>query len=76
MRANDRRHWVDEAEKAGVVADSMEVRKALMTLVKAGEITLTEVQKELRKIKRNAKANGKVTRNQAFHGRRPPKEAP
>lgn len=54
------------AEKNGEVADSMEVRKALILRMEAGEITLDEVQKELKKIKRDAKKNGKVTRNQVF----------
>lgn len=56
-------------EAAGNVADSMEVRIAIMERIKAGEITLEEGQKELARIKRTAKAAGKITRNQAFNGR-------
>ena len=52
-----------EAEAKGQVADSMEVRKALMARVESGEITLVEAQAELAKIKHGAKAAGKVTRN-------------
>lgn len=57
-----------EADAGGQVADSMEVRKALMERVHKGEITLEEAQAELAKIKRGAKAAGKVTRSQAFRG--------
>ena len=57
------------AEDKGRVADSIEVRKALMQKVHSGERTLASVQKELAKIKRNAKKDGKITRNQAFNGR-------
>lgn len=59
------------AEKDGVVADSHEVRLALIARMKAGELTLDQVQAELKRIQRTAKASGKVTRNQAFLGRRP-----
>jgi tryptophan synthase alpha subunit len=60
-----------EAEAAGQVADSMEVRLAIVAKIKAGEITLEEGQKELKRLIRNAKANGQITRNQAFLGRMP-----
>lgn len=53
-------------ETAGVVADSMEVRIALMNRVHAGEITLEAAQAELAKIKRAAKSKGLITRNQSF----------
>lgn len=59
---------VKSAEASGRVADSMEVRMAIMARVHAGEITLQEGQAELQRIKRGAKAAGKVTRNQAFRG--------
>ena len=58
-----------EAEKAGRVADSLDVRMALMERVRLGEITLKSAQDELAKIKRTAKRNGQITRNQAFLGR-------
>ena len=57
------------AEDAGRVADSLEVRKGLIERMKAGEITFDEMQTELRKIKRNAKKNGQVTRSQAYRGK-------
>jgi len=66
--AMDKRAAVNKAENDGVVADSMDVRLALMEQVKSGEKTLAEVQTELKKIKREAKKNGMVTRSQAFNG--------
>jgi hypothetical protein len=64
--ASDKRRAVNEAEANGQVADSMDVRRALMVRVYAKEITLLEAQEELKKIKRAAKKNGMVTRSQAF----------
>lgn len=55
-----------KAEASGQIADSMEVRTALMERVHKGEITLEAAQAELKRIKRGAKAAGKVTRSQAF----------
>jgi hypothetical protein len=57
---------IKDCESDGVVADNMDVRTKLMEQVRSGEKTLDEVQKELRKIQRDAKKNGKITRNQAF----------
>jgi hypothetical protein len=66
---NKARHdAMNQAEAEGRVADSLEVRMALMKRVKTGEITLEQAQTELKKIKRGAKKAGKVTRNQAFRG--------
>ncbi len=62
----DKRQNVKQCEDDGVVADSTEVRMALMAKVQSGECTLQEVQAELKKIKRNAKKNGQITKNQAF----------
>ena len=62
----DKRENVKRCEKEGIVADNTEVRMALMAKVRSGECTLEEVQAELKKIKRNAKKNGQITRNQAF----------
>ena len=64
--SQDKRANVKKCEEDGIIADSIEVRMALMDQVKNGEKTLEEVQKELAKIKRNAKKSGKITRNQAF----------
>jgi hypothetical protein len=55
-----------KAEAAGIVADSTDVRKALMARFYSGELTLEQVQSELKRIKRGAKAQGKITRDQAF----------
>lgn len=60
---------VKAAESQGMVADSMEVRIALMEQVHRGERTLEDAQAELKRIKRNAKKNGQITRNQAYTGR-------
>ncbi len=54
------------AEDAGKVADSLEVRMALMKRVHDGELTLEEAQDELSRIKRNAKKNGQITRSKAY----------
>jgi len=55
------------AEKAGQVADSGEVRLALMQRVQKGEITLADAQAQLKKIKAGAKKAGLITRSQAFN---------
>jgi hypothetical protein len=62
----EKKNAVKEAEKSGIVADSMDVRLALMARVDAGEITLEQAQAELKKIKAGAKKAGKVTRAQAY----------
>lgn len=53
-------------EAEGKVADSMDVRRALIAKMHAGEMTLAEVQAELAKIRRGAKKAGKTTRAQAY----------
>jgi hypothetical protein len=62
----EKRRAMNKAEDAGEVADSIEVRHQLLEKVRKGEATLEEIQSELRKIKRNAKKNGLITRSQAF----------
>lgn len=64
--AIEKRQAVKVAEASGHVADSMNVRMALMERVRSGEITLEKAQSELKKIKAGAKKSGKVTRAQAF----------
>lgn len=64
--ALEKRQNVKDAEANGRVADSMEVRKALMARVHSGEITLDVAQAELARIKRGAKAAGMTTRARAF----------
>lgn len=63
-----RRAWQKQAESEGRVADSMEVRLAIMDRFHNGEITLEEAQTEVMRLKRGAKRNGQITRNQAFRG--------
>ena len=65
----ERRDAQRQAEADGKVADSMDVRLALMDRFHKGEITLEEAQAQLKKIKSAAKRNGQITRNQAFTGR-------
>lgn len=67
-RVQEQRADLKNAEASGRVADSLEVRKALMERVHKGEITLEAAQAELAKIKRGAKKAGMVTRNQAYRG--------
>jgi len=62
----EKREEVKRSEAAGEVADSMDVRLALMERVHSGEITLSQAQAELKKIKSGAKLAGKITREQAF----------
>jgi hypothetical protein len=64
--AIEKRQFVKDAEANGEVADSKEVRLALMRKVHAGEITLEQAQAELKRIKSGAKASGKMTRAQAY----------
>jgi hypothetical protein len=54
------------ADDAGLVADSKEVRMALVRRMEAGEITLAQLQDELAAIKRGAKKHGLTTRSKAF----------
>jgi polysaccharide deacetylase 2 family uncharacterized protein YibQ len=67
----ERKQWLRNAEAAGQVADSLAVRVALIERMRAGELTLEQVQKELKRIKRNAKRNGQVTRAKAYWGHTP-----
>jgi hypothetical protein len=68
-RVEAQKSALKKAEAEGRVADSLEVRTALMERVHKGEITLEQAQAEFKRIKRGAKAAGKVTRAGAFrHG--------
>jgi hypothetical protein len=62
----DKRRALNDAENSGIVADSLDVRMALIKRMEAGEMTLAQVQEELKKIKRNAKKNGHLTRSQVW----------
>jgi len=64
--AMDKQKAVENAENNCTIADSVDVRRKLLEQVKSGEKTLKQAQSELAKIKRNAKRNGKQTRNQVF----------
>ena len=61
-----KRRSVNEADAAGQVCDSMEVRMALIARMNAGELTLEQVQAELKRIKREGKKQGVPTRAQVF----------
>jgi hypothetical protein len=65
-RVEAQKDALKKAEASGQIADSMEVRQALMERVHKGEITLEAAQAELKRIKRDAKTSGKLTRAQAF----------
>lgn len=64
--STEKHRAMNKAEEDGQVADSMEVRHQLLEKVRRGEATLEQIQAELKKIKRNAKKNGMITRSQAF----------
>lgn len=64
--ALDKRRAMEASEAAGEVADSGEVRMALMKRIYSGEITPDQALAELKRIKAGAKKAGKVTRSQAF----------
>ncbi|MND23309.1 hypothetical protein D3C76_274390 [compost metagenome] len=65
-RRLDKRVALQIAEEQGVVADSTEFRQALVAKLQSGEMTLDQVQEELRKVKREAEKNGKKTRAQIW----------
>lgn len=65
-RRVDKRVALQIAEEQGIVADSTELRQALVAKLQSGEMTLQQVQDELRKVKREAKKNGKKTRSQIW----------
>ena len=62
FRAKDKNDAVRKSEADGKVADSLDVRVALIERMKSGELTLEQVQAMLKKIKANAKRDGKTTR--------------
>ena len=65
-RRLDKRVALQIAEEQGVVADSTEFRQVLVAKLQSGDMTLSQVQEELRKVKRDAKRNGKKTRAQIW----------
>lgn len=60
--ALDKKRAVEAADKSGLIADSTDVRLALMKRFHDGEITLAQAQAELKKIKASAKKMGLSTR--------------
>ena len=62
----EKRAAVKDAEASGQVADSMDVRRALIDRMHKGEITLAEAQAQLKTIQSGAKRAGLLTRAQAF----------
>lgn len=66
IRRREKFNAIREAESSGEIADSMDVRKALMQRVHTGEITLAEAQAQLKKIKLGASKAGKTTRAKVF----------
>jgi hypothetical protein len=62
----EKRAAVTRAEAAGDVADSMEVRLAIVARMDAGEITHAEALVELKRIKAGASKAGKTTRARAW----------
>ena len=65
-RRLDKRVALQIAEEQGLVADSSEFRASLVAKVHAGEMTIEQVQAELRRVKREAKKNGMKTRDQIW----------
>jgi len=57
---------VHAAEAAGEVADSMEVRRAIVERMKAGELTLEQAQAELKRLRAGATKAGKTTRSRVW----------
>ncbi|KTC33747.1 hypothetical protein AO265_35830 [Pseudomonas sp. ABAC61] len=62
----DKRVALQIAEEQGIVADSSALRASLVAKIHAGEMTIEQVQAELRKVKREAKKNGLRTRDQIW----------
>ncbi len=61
---------VKATEEAGEVADSMNVRKQILARVHAGELTPSEAQAELARIKRGAAKRGQKTRSSVYRNGR------
>lgn len=61
-----RRDALKKAEASGEVADSHAVRMTLVEKMHAGEMTLEQVQAELRRIQRSAKHRGLKTRDDFY----------
>ena len=64
--SREKRQAVNDAEASGILCDGMEVRLALVARMKAGELTPEQMLAELKRIKREGKKAGKLTRAQVF----------
>jgi hypothetical protein len=62
----EKRIHVKSCEERGEIADSQAARIELLKRVKSGELTLDEMQAELKSIKRDAKKNGQKTKAKAW----------
>lgn len=65
-RRLDKRVALKIAEEQDLVADSTALRMELVAKMKSGELTQQEALEVLRKVKRDAKKNGKKTRSQIW----------
>lgn len=65
-RERQRMRQLEQDQASGLVADSDAVRVDLVKRMHAGELTLEQVQAELKRIQREAKKSGRPTR---FSGR-------
>ena len=68
FEAKERQQMIADAEQQGRVSDSLEVRMALIKKMQEEGRTLKEIQDELKRIKREGKRNGQITRAQAYRG--------
>lgn len=50
--------------------DSLDVRKALIARMEKGELTLEQVQREVRRLKREAHRHGELTMHEQIRERR------
>jgi len=64
---NRKRRAVEAAEAAGEISDSMEVRKELLRQVKTGELSVTEMQAALKRVKREGRKKGLKTRSEVYN---------
>lgn len=64
--AQEKKAAVRAAEASGVLADSMDVRLALIRRMEAGELRPDQMQAELKRIKRDAHKNGLRTRDEVY----------
>lgn len=60
------KHLLEESEKKGLVADSLEVRRLLIKQVHEGKISFSDAQDEIKKIKRTAHSLGLYKREDFY----------